>query len=68
MRNAKGKKPEDYGFSLETIFIHRNALFDIKKADLNTILTNAHDYLEQYFIELITEEFKEKLGMEIKND
>lgn len=68
LRNAKGKTSDDYGFSFEAIYIHRNVLFDIKKADLNKILTNAHDYLEQYFIELITDDFKESLGLEIKNE
>lgn len=68
LRHAKGKTPDDYGFSFEAVYINRNALLDIKKADLNNVLTLAHDYLEQYFIELITEDFKERLGMEIKND
>ena len=68
LRNAKGKTPDDYGFSFETVYINRNALLDVKKANLNDALTYAHDYLEQYFIELITEDFKERLGMEIKND
>ena len=67
LRNTEGKTPDDYGFSFETIYIHRNALLDLAKTDLSKVFTSAHDCLEQYFIELITEELKIRIGMEIEN-
>lgn len=68
LRNAKVDSEEDLGFSFETVYINRDTLIDLKDNDLKKVLTYAHDFLEQYFIELLTEEYQNKLGIEIEFD
>lgn len=66
LRNLNVKNKEELGFTLETVYIHRKAFINLEEGKLESILTNAHDWMEQYFIEFLTEEYKNKLGMEIK--
>lgn len=53
-------------YNLETEFISKNLKLEIEKEDLANYLTEAHDLIEQYFIEFLTEDLRNKIGMELK--
>lgn len=65
-RSFKTENKDELGFSFETVYIHRKAFINLEEINLKNTLTNAHDWMEQYFIELLTEEYRNKLGMEIE--
>lgn len=56
-----GIQDNNYKFTLETVFIMRNLNLDV--SILQSYLEKAHDIIETYFIEFLTPEYQEELGL-----
>lgn len=58
-----GKENENYKFSLESVFIMRNLSIQIEEELFKIYLNDAHDLIETFFIEFLTQEYQEKLEL-----
>jgi len=59
---ALGKQNENYKFSLESIFIIRNLSTEV--ANLESYLDEAHEKIEHYFVDFLTESFHKEIGLD----
>ena len=58
---ALGKQNENYKFSLESIFLIRNLSTEV--TNLESYLDEAHEKIEHYFVDFLTESFHEVIGL-----
>ncbi len=57
------ERDEFYKFQIESIFINGNLDININSDELEMKLNNAHNMIVTYFIEFLTEDYKEELGL-----
>lgn len=60
------KSSEDLKYILETSYIDREVNILVVENELERYLNDAHKLIEHYFIEFLTEEYLNKLGIEIE--
>ncbi len=67
LRSLREVEPEssELKYDIETVFIDREIGLKVEAEELNKYLTYAHDKIEQYFIDFLTQELRDKIGMKI---